>query len=116
MSGFAGVFHLDGAPADRAWLETMAGFLAFRGPDSSQVWVSENSGLCHTLLSVAREMDGRPQIASLDGSLWIAADARASQAAPLWVRFYSDEPSWLDWALGHAGLPPTEQIIAAGQA
>jgi hypothetical protein len=38
-------------------------------------------------------------------TLIIAADARASQAAPSWVRFYSDEPSWLDWALGRAGLP-----------
>ncbi len=76
MSGFAGVFHLDGAPANRAWLETMADFLAFRGPDGRQVWVSGNAGLCHTLLRVAKETDGRPQIASLNGCLWIVADAR----------------------------------------
>ena len=76
MSGFAGVFHLDGAPVERVWLETMADFLAFRGPDGSRVWVSGNAGLCHTLLRIAQETDGRPQIASLNGCLWIAADAR----------------------------------------
>jgi asparagine synthase (glutamine-hydrolysing) len=76
MSGFGGVFHLDGAPVDRAWLETMANFLAFRGPDGSQVWVSGNAGLCHTLLRVSNETDGRPQIARLDDHLWIAGDVR----------------------------------------
>ena len=62
MSGFAGVFHLDGAPVDRVWLETMADFLAFRGPDGSQVWVSGSGGLCHTLFRISAETDGRPQI------------------------------------------------------
>jgi asparagine synthase (glutamine-hydrolysing) len=50
MSGFAGVFHLDGAPLDPAWLSTLAEFLAYRGPDGSQIWISGNVGLCHTLL------------------------------------------------------------------
>ena len=76
MSGFAGVFHLDGAPVDRAWLETMADFLAFRGPDSSQVWISGRAGLCHTLLRTRAETDGRPQITSLDGNTWITGDVR----------------------------------------
>src|SRR3977135_2286885 len=76
MSGFAGVFHLDGAPVDRAWLETMADFLAFRGPDGSQVWVSGSAGLCHTLLRIRAETDGRPQIARLDDYLWLAGDVR----------------------------------------
>lgn len=76
MSGFAGVFHLDGAPVDRAWLETMADFLAFRGPDGSEVWVSGRAGLCHTLFRTSAKTDGRPQIASLDGYLWLAGDVR----------------------------------------
>src|SRR5258708_23976067 len=76
MSGFAGVFHLDGAPVNRAWLESMADFLAFRGPDALQVSVSGSAGFCHTLLRISAETDHRPQITSLDGDVWIAGDVR----------------------------------------
>ena len=76
MSGFAGVFHFAGAPVDRAWLETMATFLAFRGPDASQVWVSGSAGLCHTLLRTSADTDGHPQVTSLDGEVWITGDVR----------------------------------------
>jgi asparagine synthase (glutamine-hydrolysing) len=76
MSGFAAVFHLDGAPVNRAWLESMADFLAFRGPDGREVWTSGSAGMCHTLLRTSAEDDGRPQIACRDGRLWIAGDVR----------------------------------------
>jgi hypothetical protein len=45
-------------------------------------------------------------------TLIIAADAGATQAARSWRSLYSDEPSWLDWALGRAGLPSIEDILA----
>lgn len=86
MSGFAGVFHLDGAPVDRAWLETMADFLAFRGPDGSQIWISGSAGLCHTLFRTRAETDGRPQIASLDGNTWIAGDVRIDDRETLFAK------------------------------
>lgn len=86
MSGFAGVFHLDGAPVDRAWLETMLKFLAFRGPDGSQVWLSGGAGLCHTLLRTRAETDGRPQITSLDGNTWIAGDVRVDDRETLFAK------------------------------
>jgi asparagine synthase (glutamine-hydrolysing) len=76
MSGFAAVFHLDGARIDRAWLETMADFLTFRGPDGPEIRVSGSVGLCHTLLRTTSETDGHPQIPSLDGHVWIAGDVR----------------------------------------
>jgi len=76
MSGFAGVFHLDGAPVDPGWLQSMAESLAFRGPDSSEVWVAGNVGLCHTHLRISAETDGRAQIATLDNFSWIAGDVR----------------------------------------
>jgi asparagine synthase (glutamine-hydrolysing) len=76
VSGFAGVFHLDGAPVDRAWLELMSDALAFRGPDGSEVWACGSAGLCHTLSRTSADTDGRPQIASLQGSIRIASDAR----------------------------------------
>ena len=76
MSGFAAAFQLDGGPVDPSWLRTMADFLAFRGPDGQEVWVSGNAGLCHTLLRTSAEADGRAQIANLDNRLWIAGDVR----------------------------------------
>ncbi len=76
MSGFAAVFQLDGAPLDRAWLETMADFIAFRGPDGREIWISDSVGMCHTLLRISAETDGRAQIANRDGWLWIAGDVR----------------------------------------
>ena len=45
-------------------------------------------------------------------TLIIAADASAPKAAPFWANCYSDEPMWLDWALRHAGLSSTDQILA----
>ncbi|HXM50969.1 MAG TPA: asparagine synthase-related protein [Pyrinomonadaceae bacterium] len=86
MSGFAGVFHLDGAPVDGAWLETMAAFLAFRGPDASEVWVSGSAGLCHTLLRTSAETDGRPQVTSLDGNVWITGDVRIDDRDTLFAK------------------------------
>lgn len=86
MSGFAGVFHLDGAPVDRAWLETMADFLSFRGPDASQVWISGSAGLCHTLLRTRSETDNRNQISSLDGNTWIAGDVRIDDRETLFAK------------------------------
>ncbi len=86
MSGFAGVFHLDGAPVERAWLETMADFLAFRGPDGSQIWISGSAGLCHTLLRTSAETDGRPQVTSLDGNVWIAGDVRIDDRDTLFAK------------------------------
>jgi asparagine synthase (glutamine-hydrolysing) len=83
VSGFAAVFHLDGAPVDPAWLETMCEALAFRGPDGREVQVSGSVGLCHTLLRTSAETDGRPQIASLDGFLWIAGDVRVDDRETL---------------------------------
>ena len=90
MSGFAAVFHLDGAPVDRAWLETMADFLAFRGPDGREIWVSGSVGMCHTLLRTSAETDGRAQIANRDGRLWIVGDVRIDDRETLIAKLSPD--------------------------
>ena len=77
MSGIAGVFHLNGAPVDRVWLDKMSGCLALRGPDGGRVWSEGGAGLCHTLLRISperSECDSKP--CTIDGQVWIAADAR----------------------------------------
>lgn len=76
MSGFAAIFNLDGAPAERAWIEKMADFLAFRGPDSREIWLSGSAAMCHTLLRTSAKSDGRKQIVDLDGRYWIVGQSR----------------------------------------
>lgn len=76
MSGIVGIFERDGKPADRAQLRALTHFLSFCGPDAREVWSQGQIGLGHTLLRTTREqlMDRQP--ASLNGNLWITADAR----------------------------------------
>ncbi len=76
MSGFAGIFNLDGAPVDRRVLEDLASFLSFRGPDAQSVWSDASVGLAHALLRTTRESACESQPLTLDGRVWIAADAR----------------------------------------
>jgi asparagine synthase (glutamine-hydrolysing) len=83
MSGYAAAFHLDGAPVDRAWLETMADFLSFRGPNGRDVWNSGSAGMCHTLLRTSAKSDGATQIASRGGRLWIVGDVRIDDRGTL---------------------------------
>jgi asparagine synthase (glutamine-hydrolysing) len=76
LSGIVGIFERDGKPADRALLRALTHFLSFCGPDAREVWSQGPIGLGHTLLRTTREqlMDRQP--ASLNGNLWITADAR----------------------------------------
>jgi len=76
LSGIVGIFERDGKPADRAQLRALTHFLSFCGPDAREVWLQGPIGLGHTLLRTTREqlMDRQP--ASLNGNLWITADAR----------------------------------------
>lgn len=76
MSGIAGIFNLDSAPPDRALAETMADALAFRGPHGSHVWTGDSVAFVHTLLKTTYESESERQPASLDGQVWITADAR----------------------------------------
>jgi asparagine synthase (glutamine-hydrolysing) len=76
MSGIAGIVNLDGAPVSRALLDRMAEFLAYRGPDRTEVWARGQVGLVHTMLRTTPESSGERQPASLDGEVWISADAR----------------------------------------
>lgn len=70
------MFRRDGAPADRALLQSLTHFLSFRGPDARDVWADGPVGFGHTLLRTTVESLGERQPASLDGQLWITADAR----------------------------------------
>jgi asparagine synthase (glutamine-hydrolysing) len=76
MSGIAGIVNLDGAPVDPVLVERFEEFLRSRGPDNTGRWVDGNVVLVHTLFATTEESRGERQPTSLDGEVWIVADAR----------------------------------------
>lgn len=76
MSGIVGILNRDGAPVDRALLQALTRFLAFRGPDGCDSWWDGPAGLGHTLLRTTRECPAERQPAALNGRFSITADAR----------------------------------------
>ena len=76
MSGIVGIINLDGAPVDRPLLEELTDFMAFRGPDDRGIWVDGPIGFGHTMLRTTWESENEQQPCSLDGRVWITADAR----------------------------------------
>ena len=76
MSGIVGIYHRNGAPIDRALLQALLDFLAYRGPDARECWMEGAIGLGHAMLRTTREAEGEQQPASLDERFWIVADAR----------------------------------------
>ncbi len=76
MSGIVGMFRRDGAPIDRALLQSLTHFLAYVGPDAQQTWAEGPIGFGHTLLRTTWESAGECQPANLEQTFWITADVR----------------------------------------
>jgi asparagine synthase (glutamine-hydrolysing) len=76
VSGIAGVVQRDGTEVDRALLDRLTRFLAYRGPDGAGTWAAGAAGLCHTLLRTGDDVREQPQPATLDDRAFIVADAR----------------------------------------
>ena len=83
MSGIVGIVNLDGQPVEPQLLRRLTESLAFRGPDDLGVWLEGSVGLGHTLLRTTFESEGEQQPLSLDGQVWITADARIDGRADL---------------------------------
>ena len=77
------MFARDNAPVDQALLGDLARFLKYRGPDGCEVWSQGCAGLGHAMLRTTREAGKDRQPASLDGNIWIVADARIDCRAEL---------------------------------
>jgi len=82
MSGIVGIVQQSG-PVDRKLLTEMTDYLAFRGPDAQKTWCDGTVGFGHALLSTSRGAEKELQPASLDGEVWITADARLDARAEL---------------------------------
>jgi asparagine synthase (glutamine-hydrolysing) len=76
LSAIVGIFDRKGAPVERALVRSLTHFLAYCGPDARDVWCDGSIGFGHAMLRTTRESLAEQQPASLDGQLWITADAR----------------------------------------
>jgi asparagine synthase (glutamine-hydrolysing) len=83
MSGICGILNLDGAPVDRQLLEAMTEFMAYRGPEGRRTWIDGNVGFGHAMLRTTFELEREQQPCTLDGKVWITADARIDAQADL---------------------------------
>ena len=109
VSGIVGIVNLDGRPIDRPLLERLTAFIGFRGPDDQDVRLDGNVGLGHTMLRTTFESACEHQPCSLDGQVWITADARIDGRTEL-IRTLDTQ--------GHRGLdavPDVELILHAYQ-
>lgn len=83
MSGIVGIVNRNGEPINRDLLQQMTEFMSDRGPDYQQIWVDGNVGFGHTMLRTTKESFGEKQPFSLDGEVWITADARIDARSEL---------------------------------
>ncbi len=83
MSGIIGLLNLDGAPVDPALLASLTQSMAVRGPDAQATWNVGAVGLGHTMLRTTVESALEVQPCTLDGAVWITADARIDGRAEL---------------------------------
>ena len=76
MSGIAGIIHFDGKPFEPGLIEKMTSAMAHRGPDGINHWVKGSVALGQCMLRVSDELEDENQPCTLDGQIWITADAR----------------------------------------
>lgn len=111
MSGICGIVNLDGAPVDRRLLEDMTSFMSFRGPDAQDLWMDGSVGCGHTLLRTTFESERESQPCSLNGQVWITADARIDGRDELRRKIAATGRSCP--AAIEAGAPDVELILHA---
>jgi asparagine synthase (glutamine-hydrolysing) len=83
MSGIVGVLGVSGELPDSFFLQGLTQSMAFRGPDRQRSWVGDGIGLGHALLSTSPASAKEQQPLSLDGQVWIVADARLDARSEL---------------------------------
>ncbi|HEV2491770.1 MAG TPA: asparagine synthase (glutamine-hydrolyzing) [Terriglobia bacterium] len=84
MSGIAGIFNLDGRPADLALLRSMTDAVSYRGPDGVGYWADGPVALGHRLLHATPESLGESQpLLDETGDLCLVLDGRVDNREEL---------------------------------
>ncbi len=87
MSGFVAILSRGGRPVERALLAELTESMAHCGPDHRDIWSDGPIGLGHALLAYRPDPPAAEHgPCSLDGSTWIAADARIDGQGELVAR------------------------------
>ena len=93
MSGIVGILHLDRSPVEVPLLQKLTEFMVFRGPDAKAIWIDERDGgyvgFGHTLLKTHNETERKSQPLTVDGRMWIVADARVDGRSDLKAKLQS---------------------------
>ncbi|MBW1895562.1 MAG: asparagine synthase (glutamine-hydrolyzing) [Deltaproteobacteria bacterium] len=77
MSGIAGIYNLDGRPADAALLTSMTDAIAHRGPDGGGHWIDGPVGLGHMMLCTTPEsLVEKQPLTDETGNLCLILDGR----------------------------------------
>ena len=76
MSGIVGIVNFDGAPIDRDLLARLTDSMTFRGPDAQEIAIDGHAGFGHTMLRTMCDIATEKQPLTLDGKIWLTADAR----------------------------------------
>lgn len=107
MGGFVCILDGDNAPIERALLQSLTGFLSFRGPDGQNIWTDRSIGMGHTLLRTTYESKNEQQPLSLEERYWIVADARLDAREELIEELRHNEQG------ANSGAPDCELILRA---
>lgn len=76
MSGIFAVLHRDRQSVDRELVQQMTDTLKYLGPDRQEIWLGSYVGLGNTLFRTTDESAREHQPCTLDGKIYITADAR----------------------------------------
>ena len=83
MSGIVAIVHFDGVPVSRRLIDELIDSMSFRGPDGRRARYDDepergriSAALGHTALHSTFESENEIQPMTLDGQVWITADAR----------------------------------------
>ena len=107
MSGIVGILNLNGRPVEPLLLQRLTSYLEFRGPDASDTWISGPLGFGHTLLQTTTDTPRERQPFSLNGQVWIIADARIDDRPSLAKKL------GLDDRIRHQQITDVELILQA---
>ena len=109
MSGIAGLYRLDGQPADRASMKRMIERMSHRGPDGQNAWAQGAIGLGHGMLHTTPEsLHEVLPLQNKSGTLALTADARLDNREELIRR--------LDLRLPPTSLTDSQLILSAYEA
>lgn len=76
MSGILAILDREGGPVDPSLLTRLTRSMAYRGPDAREVRLLESVGMGHAMHVTTHEAKLEKQPGTLDGRVWICADAR----------------------------------------